>query len=174
MAKKETALTPADSAVRDPFAMLRQMTSELDRMFDESAWPSLRWPSFRTRAIAAPAAWAPEIDVFEKDNRLVTKIDLPGMKKEDVKVEVTDGHLAISGERKTEAEEKKENFYRCEREYGSFYRAVPLPEGVKLDDVKATFSDGVLEVSVPLPARSEPKVRKVEIQEPAKAAKTAA
>ena len=88
--------------------------------------------------------------MFEKDNRLVTRVDLPGMKKEDVSVEVTDGHLALSGERKRETEEKKDNFYRSEREYGSFYRAVPLPEGVKLEDVKATFSDGVLEVSVPL------------------------
>jgi HSP20 family protein len=169
MASKRTAL-----ATRDPFNLLRQMTSEFDRMFEASAWPSFRWPAFRTRPSAEAATWFPEIDVFEKDNRLVTKIDLPGLKKEDVKVEVTDGHLAISGERKTEAEEKKENFYRCEREYGSFYRAVPLPEGVKLEDVKATFSDGVLEVSVPLPAKPEAKVRKVEIQEAPKAAKTAA
>jgi HSP20 family protein len=171
--KKETALTPATVA-RDPFSMLRQMTSELDRMFDEPVWPLLGWPSRRTGAIAESISWAPEIDVFEKDNRLVTKVDLPGMKKEDVKVEVADGHLAISGERKRETEEKKERFYRCEREYGSFYRAVPLPEGVKLEDVKATFSDGVLEVSVPLPALPEAKVRKVEIQEAAKAAKAAA
>jgi HSP20 family protein len=171
--KKETALTPV-GLVRDPFAMLRQMTSELDRMFDQPAWPLFGGPSLRTGTIAESISWAPEIDVFEKDNRLVTKIDLPGMKKEDVKVEVTDGHLAISGERKRETEEKKERFYRCEREYGSFYRAVPLPEGVKLEDVKATFSDGVLEVSVPLPAQPEAKVRKVEIQEAAKAAKTAA
>ena len=73
------------------------------------------------------------------------------MKKEDVSVEVADGCLALSGERKPEKEEKKDNFYRSEREYGSFYRAVPLPEGVKLEDVKATFADGVLEVSVPRP-----------------------
>jgi HSP20 family protein len=149
------------------------MTSEFDRMFETSAWPWFRWPAFRTRPAAEAATWFPEIDVFEKDNRLVTKIDLPGMKKEDVKVEVTDGHLAISGERKTEAEEKKENFYHCEREYGSFYRAVPLPDGVKLEDVKATFSDGVLEVSIPLPAKPEARVRKVEVQEAPKA-KTAA
>jgi HSP20 family protein len=96
------------------------------------------------------------------------------MKKDDVKVEVTDGHLAISGERKTEAEEKKENFYRCERAYGGFHRVVPLPEGVKLEDVKATFADRVLEVSVPLPAKPEAKVLKVEIQDAQKAAKTAA
>ena len=169
MASKRTAL-----ATRDPFDFLRQMTSEFDRMFETSGWPSFRWPVLRTRPRADVATWFPEIDVFEKDNRLITKIDLPGLKKEDVKVEVTDGHLAISGERKTEAEEKKENFYRCEREYGSFYRAVPLPEGVKLQDVKATFSDGVLEVSVPLPAKPEAKVQKVEILEAPKTAKAAA
>jgi HSP20 family protein len=159
---KETNL-----ARRDPFGLLRQMTSELDHVFDEPFWRSFRWPA---RASGTPAAWTPGIDVFEKGNRLVTKVDLPGMKKEDVKVEVTDGQLAISGERKSEAEEKKENYYRCEREYGSFYRAVPLPEGIKLDDIKATFADGVLEVSIPLPAAEVPKARTVEIQEPAKAA----
>jgi len=166
--KKETALAPAS----DPFALLRQMTSELDRAFE--AWPSFRWPVFRAQPALEAAAWIPGIDVFERDNRLITKVDLPGLKKEDVKVEITDGHLAISGERKRESEEKKEHFYRSEREYGSFYRAVPLPDGVKLEDVKATFSDGVLEVSVPLPAKAETKVRTIEIQEGAKAAKTAA
>jgi HSP20 family protein len=116
-----------------------------------------------------PVAWSPKIGVFERGNRLVTRVDLPGMKREDVSVEVTDGHLALSGERKRETEEKKDNFYRSEREYGSFYRAVPLPDGVKLEDVKATFSEGVLEVSVPLPARPEANVRKVQIEEPPKA-----
>lgn len=170
--KKQTALTAGGA--RDPFALLRQMTSEFDRMFEERPWPSFRWPSFLTRSSLAGAKWFPEVDVFERDKRLVTKVDLPGMKKEDVKVEVTDGHLAISGERRSEAEEKKDQFYRCEREYGSFCRVVPLPEGVKLEDVKATFSDGVLEVSVPLPAQPEAKVRKVEVEEAPKVAKTAA
>jgi HSP20 family protein len=150
------------------------MTSELDRMFEESPWPTLRWPSFGLGAISEAATWSPRIDVFERDQRLVTSIDLPGMKKEDVKVEVTDGQLTISGERKHETEEKGEHFYRSEREYGSFYRAVPLPAGAKVEDVKATFTEGVLEVSVPLPPRPEAKVRTVDIQEPGKAAKTAA
>jgi HSP20 family protein len=121
MSRKHVSLTPRSFA-RDPFGLLRQMTSELDRVFDAS-----RWPSFLGRWTPEETAWAPEIDVFERDNRLVTKVDLPGMKKEDVKVEVTDGHLAISGERKRETEEKNDQFYRCEREYGSFYRAVPRP-----------------------------------------------
>lgn len=165
LTKKKADLFPA-AATRDPFAMLRKMTSELDRMFDEGGWPSFGTPAL--------TAWTPGIDVFEKDNRLFTKVDLPGMKKEDVKVEVSDGQLTISGERKREAEEKKKDFYRCEREYGSFYRAVPLPDGVKLEDVMATFADGVLEVSVPLPARPAAVARTVAIQEPAKDAKTAA
>lgn len=169
-AHKDTRLAPRRSG-HDPFGLLRQVTSELDRMFDEPFWGSFRWP---TRLMGArTTAWSPEIDVFEKDNRLVTKIDLPGMRKEDVKVEVTDGHLAISGERKSEAEERKDNFYRCEREYGSFYRAVPLPDGVKLEDVKASFADGVLEVSVPLPVKAEATVQTVDIKEgtsPARAA----
>jgi HSP20 family protein len=169
--KKETELVPS-RFIRDPFALMREMTSDFDRWFGEPARPFLRWPSLRRRA-TEEVGWYPEIDVFEKDNRLVTKIDLPGMKKEDVKVEVTDGQLAISGERKHETEEKGKEFYRCERDYGSFYRSVPLPEGAKVDDVKATFTDGVLEVSVPLPARAETKVHKVEIQE-SKAGKAAA
>jgi HSP20 family protein len=164
---KQTTLAPARSA-RDPFSLLRQMTSELDRVFDD--WPSFRWPF---KAASEPTSWSPKIDVFERDNRLVTRVDLPGMKKEDVSVEVADGHLTLSGERKRETEEKKDNFYRSEREYGSFYRAVPLPESVKLEDVKATFSNGVLEVSVPLPVRPPTNVRKVQIEEP-KGAKSAA
>lgn len=168
--KKQGTLVPTRGS-RDPLALLRQMTSELDRAFED--WPSLRWPSFGL-SVPESAAWSPKIDVFERDNRLVTRVDLPGMKKEDLSVEVTDGHLALYGERKRETEEKKDNFYRSEREYGSFYRTVPLPEGVKLEDVKATFSEGVLEVSVPLPATPEPNVRKVQIEEPKTAAKSAA
>ena len=165
MKKKEGQVVPREGT-RDPFGLFRQMTADFEQLLAE---PFLRWPAFRTRPMRESATYFPEIDVFEKDNRLVTKIDLPGMKKEDVKVEVTDGYLAISGERKTEAEEKKENYYRCEREYGSFYRAIPLPEGVKLEDVQATFTDGVLEVSVPLAIQAKASPRRVEIKEPAKA-----
>jgi HSP20 family protein len=164
------------SGPHDTFAMLRQMTSELDRMFEGFEWPAFKWPSLRNRPALDGATWFPEIDVFERDNRLVTKIDLPGLKKEDVKVEVTDGRLTISGERKVETEDSHEGFYRSERQHGSFYRSVPLPEGAKLEDVKATFSDGVLEVSVPLPAVPVAKARTVQIQDAAaaKATKSAA
>lgn len=145
-----------------PFGLLRQITSELDRVFDEP-W-TFRFPAIEA---AEPALWAPRIDVLEKDNRLITRVDLPGVKKADVSVEVADGYLTLKGERKVEQEEKKDDFYRTEREYGHFYRAVPLPAGVRPEDVKATFANGVLEVSVPMSAKAEPKPHKVEIQEPA-------
>ena len=161
-----------ERTVRDPFTLLRQMASDMDRMFADAPWPTI---SAKGRDVDTPALvnWVPGIDVFEKDGRLVTRIDLPGLKKEDVKVEVTDGHLAISGERRSEVEEKKDQFYRCEREYGQFYRAVPLPEGVKLDDVKAVFVDGVLDVSVPLPVAPELKVHQVKVEDGPKTVKPA-
>lgn len=156
---------------QEPLNLLRQMTSELDRMFDEP-WTLFRWPSAEM-ALPDTPIWAPKVDVVTKDNKLVTRVDLPGMKKEDVLVEVEDGFLTLSGERKRETKEEKDNVYREEREYGSFCRTVPLPKGVKAEDVKATFNNGVLEVSLPLPAASAPTGRKIPIQDAAPA-KTAA
>ena len=164
---KKTALSRTE-----PFAALRQMAADMERAFDQGTWPSFRWPFFGAQLAEMPA-WAPQIDVFERGNRLITKVDLPGMTKDDIKVEVTDGFLTISGERKRETEEKKEDFYRCEREYGSFYRNVPLPESVKADEVQAAFANGVLEVSVPLPAKATAPGKRIEVKEPEKAAKAA-
>ena len=152
-----------------PFGLLQQMTSELDRIFDDP-W-TFRWP---VTQLENSAIWSPKVDVFEKDNRLITRVDLPGVKKEDVTVEMKDGLLTLSGERKIETEEKNKNMYRSEREYGSFCRAVPLPTGVKPEDVKATFANGVLEVSVPLPAAAKANGQKVPIQDAPDRAKPAA
>jgi HSP20 family protein len=169
--KKLMPLVP-DRLTTDPFSLLRQMTSSLEHAFDD--WPGFRFSSFGGLPMMKSAGWSPKIDMFEREHRLVTRIDLPGMKKEDVSVEVTDGHLVVSGERKRETEETRDSVYRKEREYGSFYRALPLPEGIRLEDVIATFANGVLEVSVPLPAPAEANVRKVQIEEPKPDAKTAA
>jgi HSP20 family protein len=167
--RKDTRLARTGA---DPFGLLRQMTSEVDRVFDQPFWGAFRRP-LQSLAAHRFVTWSPGVDVFEKNGCLVTKVDLPGLKKEDVTVEVTDGHLVIEGERKSETEETKDSVYRCEREYGRFYRAVPLPEGVTLEDIKASCSDGVLEVAVPLPAKPEAKSHRVEI-EGAKADTTAA
>ena len=168
--KKETGVARRE-IVHDPFFLLRQFTRDFDRLFEP--FGAFRWPPLPALALPDKVGWAPQIDVFQRDGKLITKIDLPGLKKDDVKVEIADGYLAISGERKTESEEKKDDVYRRERGYGSFYRAVPLPDGVKPEDVKATFSDGVLEVSVAVPAAATATPRTVAIEEPA-AAKAAA
>ena len=153
----------------EPFNLLRQMTNEFDRMFDEP-WSFFRLPA----ATFQNAGWAPKVDVVTKDNKLVTRIDLPGMKKEDVNVELIDGLLTLSGERNKEFKEEKDNYFREEREYGSFCRRVPLPKGVKPEEVKATFVNGVLEVTVPLPAAAETAAKKIAITDGAPAATKAA
>ena len=113
------------------------------------------------------------MEIFTKENEFHVKLDVPGMKKEEVTVEVTEDHLVMRGERKQEKEEKKEGFFRSERSYGSFYRAVPLPEGVKAELAKATMHDGVLEITMPV-TKVEEKARKLEIGEPAPAKATKA
>jgi len=103
--------------------------------------------------------------VLRNDGQLMVRADLPGLKKEDVKVELTNDMLTISGERKEENEEKREGFYRSERSYGSFCRQIPLPDGVKTETANATFSNGVLEITMPAP-KMEPQARNLEIKEP--------
>jgi HSP20 family protein len=133
----------------NPFGLLRRMTADMERYFDE--FPSLsRWFPGETRLLHE-ARWMPRLDMFEKDNKLVVRADLPGMTKDDVKVEVTEDQITLQGERKREIEEEKEGLYRLERSFGSFYRSIPLPEGVRPDDVQATFEKGVLEITAPLP-----------------------
>ena len=154
----------------EPLNLLRQMTSELDRMFDEP-WTLFRMPMQFANELPA---WAPKVDVVTKDNALITRVDLPGMKKEDVKVEVQDGLLTLSGERKKEVIEDKDNVYREEREYGSFCRTLPLPKGVKAEEIKASFINGVLEVTMPIPAAAETAAKKIAITDGTVAAKTAA
>jgi HSP20 family protein len=129
--------------------MMRQMTRDFDRMFGDFGF---RMPVFER---LPDVEWIPELEVFERDGRFVVRADLPGMKREDVKVNVQNDMLILEGERKVEEEVKKDNFHRTERSYGSFFRSLPLPEGVKLDKVEAKFKDGVLEVSMPMEAEKK-------------------
>ena len=153
----ETPLFRGNLFTVNPFALMRQFTEEMDRIF--GATP---------QAAGNGAAWAPAIEVKEKDGKLLLTAELPGVKKEDVKVHIDGDTLVVEGERKQEKEEKREGYYHSERTYGAFYRAIPLPEGAKVDQTAAQFNNGVLEVSVPIP---EVKVKRqdVPIQEASKA-----
>ena len=109
--------------------------------------------------------WSPAIEVSERGDRMVVRADLPGLNKDDVKVETYDNHLVIQGERRQEHEEQGEGGYRrSERSYGSFYRSIPLPEGAQTEQARAEFKDGVLEVSVPVPASQQQRGRTIPIE----------
>ncbi|MFZ1992740.1 MAG: Hsp20/alpha crystallin family protein, partial [Solirubrobacteraceae bacterium] len=105
--------------------------------------------------------WIPAMDLVETEDAFVLTADLPGLSESDVNIEVEDNVLTVSGERKSEHEDRKTGYYRVERSYGSFRRSLTLPDGVDPGVVKATFDKGVLEVTVPKPAQQAP--RKVQI-----------
>jgi HSP20 family protein len=101
--------------------------------------------------------WMPAMDLLETDDHFVLRADLPGMTQEDVSIELEDTTLTVSGQRKAEHEERREGAYRVERAFGSFSRALTLPQGVDPESVTASFDNGVLEVRVPKPEQRKPK-----------------
>ena len=141
------------------------MASELTEWRPFSDFAELRHrldQAFRDLSDGVQHGWIPSVDVVRKEDRLVLRADLPGIKPEDVKIEVEDDVITVSGEHKEEKEEKKEHYMRRERRYGSFSRSMALPKGVSVDDIEASSKDGVLEVSIPVP-KAEKKQR-VEIR----------
>jgi HSP20 family protein len=155
---------------------MRRMAEDMDRIFQDfglgpvglgiapALGGGLDRELWREAAALDQAVWAPQVEMFRRGDRIVVRADLPGLRKDDVRVEVDDGVLTISGERSEEHEEDRGDFYRSERSYGQFYRAIPLPEGVTADQAEATFKDGVLEVTIPAPKQSERKARQVQIR----------
>src|SRR5436190_8807342 len=130
-----------------PFSLMRRLSDELDRAFATSFGLPTTWGNRGEEE----GLWAPVVEVRQGEKNLIVTAELPGMNKDNVKVELTNEGLAISGERRSEHEDKRQGFYRSERSYGRFYRLIPLPEGVDPDKAKAEFKDGILEVQVPLP-----------------------
>lgn len=140
------SLNPQEFFSTSPFELLRRFSAEMDRVF-ENFGMSQGWGFGDSQT----AWWSPAVEVFERDNNLVVRADLPGLSKDDIKIEMTDQGLCLQGERKREHEEQGAGFYRTERSYGQFYRLIPLPEVVNAEQVKAEFNNGVLEIVAPLP-----------------------
>jgi len=115
--------------------------------------------------------WAPSIEVFEKEDKLVVKAELPGMKEEDIDISVVGDTLTIKGERKAESEVKEEDYYCCERSYGSFSRSIAVPSSVDANKIEANYEDGVLEVSLPKAPEVKPKKVTVSAKKKEKASK---
>jgi len=152
-----------------PFAVIHRLAEEMDQLFNTA----FSDPGMGQRALATnggnglkgmQAQWVPPIEVFERDGQLVVQAELPGLNAKDVTVEVTDDMLTIAGERREEHEENQEGYRVSERRYGRFFRSIPLPEGVKAEEVRAKFQNGVLEVTIPVP-QQEQRGRRIEIQE---------
>ena len=138
---------------RKPFEGLTGWFNDLDTWFEND---------FFTRRL--DTSWAPAVDIEEKDGKYLVKADLHGLKKEDIHLKLHDGYLTLEGERKSEHEEKKENYRRVERTYGSFQRYFRVPEGVTEKDIKAKYHDGVLELTIPAPKAEKPKTIDVKIE----------
>jgi HSP20 family protein len=138
------ALTPRDIFTASPFELMRRFSEDMDRLF-EGVGP--RWGAMAEES----TLWSPPVEVSEQAGQFVVCAELPGIRKEDVKVELTPLGLMITGERKRDQEERGEGFYRSERSYGAFSRTIPIPEEANLEQAKAQFEDGILKVSLPIP-----------------------
>jgi HSP20 family protein len=131
----------------DPFAELSELRTRFDRMFDQFD--------------GSERKWTPAVDVVREDGNLVVHAELPGIKPEEVKIEVEDDILTVSAEHEERKDEKDKHYVRRERRYGSFSRSVALPPGVDASKIKAKTRDGVVEVTIPLPKEAKKETVKI-------------
>jgi HSP20 family protein len=141
----------------EPLRELSSLQSEMNRLFNTV----FDQPTGGGGNGGALRRWMPAMDLVETDEHFVLRADLPGLSEDDIKIELEDGTLTVSGERKAEHESKNEGFYRVERTFGTFSRSLTLPRGVDGEAVTANFDRGVLEVRIPKPEERKP--RRIEI-----------
>ena len=145
-----------------PFGIMRRFADDMDRMFEGIGFPSMRrlgrWGS------GTENRFSPELEILERDGKLVIRADLPGLTKGDVNVDISEHTLTIEGERKQEHESTEGGLYTSERSYGHFRREIPLPEGVNPDTAKANFKNGTLEITLDAPEKAKNQ-RRIEIGE---------
>ncbi len=147
----------------EPNDMIREfskMRSDMERIADSFFGQN---SLLRKEGKALMSKWSPAIEITESGKDYLIKVDLPGMEAKDVEVEATENSITIQGEHKSEKEEKKDNYYYCERSYGSFYRVIPL-EPIKLDSITSSMKNGVLEIKAAKVEESKPKVQSVKVE----------
>jgi HSP20 family protein len=152
------SVSPGEFFTLSPITLMRRFTEDIDR--------ALGFSSGRNRSdfdiSPDDFTWVPTIEVRQQGENLVIHADLPGLSENDVRVEATDDGLVIQGERRREQTVEDGGIVRTEREYGRFYRLIPLPDGAKVEDAKGNFRNGVLEITVPVP-ESEKKNRQIPV-----------
>ena len=169
----------AGAFMANPYEFMRRMGAEMERVFEDAglghgppgpagepmAGGALAGGALvRGRRASDTGVWTPRIETLRRGDELVVRADLPGVKKEDVHVDVEGGVLTLSGERRQRHEERRDGVYRSEQSYGSFFRSIPLPEDVDGERITATLEDGVLEVIVPLPEQKQQRGRRIQIK----------
>ena len=157
----------SDEPFSSPFQLFRRLSEQMDEMFDRAlgGFSGADLSRRGSSSLAAPRLWAPRIEAFQRGDEFVVRAELPGLKKDDVRVNVTDNSLVIEGERRDEFENTHGDVYHSERSYGSFYREIPLPEGTITDKAEASFKNGVLEVKLHAPPREVRRGRSVDVTE---------
>ena len=141
----------------EPFRDLMNTQREFDRLFKEAFTPFFGEGEVSTRT------WAPPVDIYETENAIVLKAELPGVDLKDVDIKVEDSTLYLKGERKFEREVNNENYHRVERAYGSFARSFSLPNSINTDKVKAEYKDGLLTLTLPKREEAKPKTIKIDV-----------
>jgi len=156
------------------YAYMRRFAEEMDHLFENFGLQTgFRMPSLFSRGHEllrretglVPGVWSPRIDVVERDGQFMVRADLPGLSREDIKLDVVEDLLTIQGERKECTKEEREGYYYNECNYGSFYRSIPLPAGADTSKATAQFRDGVLEIVMPSAPQEGKKTRRIEIRD---------
>jgi len=166
------------SGSANPFELMQRMSDDMDRLFQQfgfgrsglglgpifGASQGFGTDDGRQLSAGDQSLWVPQVETVRRGDRFVIRADLPGMKKDDIRIHVDDDAVSISGERRSRQQEERDGLFTSERSYGSFYRTVPLPEGVNADQCEAQFNDGVLEISLPAPKVQQRQPRQIDIR----------
>lgn len=141
----------------DPFRDLLSLQDRMDRLFEENVTRNNVFEEALTTGI-----WSPVVDIYETDEKVIIKVELPGMTKSDVVIEINENNLVLRGERKFQKDIREENYHCIERSYGTFSRSFALPDTVDRDNVVANFVEGILEITIPKVKDAKP--RQIEIK----------
>jgi HSP20 family protein len=158
-------------AVWDPFRELSRIEREIRKMFDEFWGERRRWgllPALRRVELPAEREegliGTPAVDLIDKGDTLVLRSEMPGVKKQDIKISVGEDNISISGKVERKKEEKEEDYYCCERTYSAWQRTIPLPLKVKSEQAKATYQNGVLEITLPKVEEARAKKKEIKVE----------